>query len=139
MKGVVRCGISLDPKLLKRFDELIARLGYANRSEAIRDLIRDRLVAEEWKHGRGEAVLTVSLVYDHHALDLPARLTDLQHEHHSTIVSTLHVHLDEHNCLEVLVLRGRALRIRSVAEKLTSTKGVKHGKVMLTTTGRGLK
>lgn len=138
MEGVARCGISLDPKLLERFDRLIARLGYANRSEAVRDLIRDRLVSEEWKHGNREAVATVSLVYDHHALDLPMKLTDIQHEHHATIVSTLHVHLDEHNCLEVLVLRGKASRIRAIGERLTSVKGVKHGKMMLTTTGREL-
>lgn len=138
VERIVRCGISLDPKLLARFDALIARLGYANRSEAIRDLIRDKLVAEEWEHGKGEAVATVSLVYDHHELDLPARLTDLQHEHHSTVVSALHVHLDDHNCLEVLVLRGAAPRIRTIGEKLTSVKGVKHGKMMLTTTGRQL-
>lgn len=138
MDKVIRCGISLDPKLLAQFDRLIARLGYANRSEAVRDLIRDRLVSEEWKHGKAEAVATVSLVYDHHELDLPRRLTDLQHEHHSTVVSTLHVHLDEHNCLEVLILRGRGSRIRAIGERLTSIKGVKHGKMMLTTTGREL-
>ena len=139
MEGVARCGISLDPKLLARFDELIAELGYANRSEAIRDLIRDRLVAEEWKRGGTEAVATVSLVYDHDELDLPKRLTEMQHEHHPAVVSTLHVHLDRHNCLEVLVLRGRGARIRSLGEKLISAKGVKHGRIMLTTTGRELK
>ena len=139
MGALARFGASLDSELLERFDGHIRRHGYTNRSEALRDLIREKLAEEDWRAGPREAVAVVSLVYDHHALDLPVKLTDIQHEHRAEVVSTLHVHLDEHNCLEVLVLRGRAARIRAIGEKLTSTKGVKHGKMMLTSTGRKLK
>jgi len=138
MGQLVRSGISLDSDLLARFDDLIGTKGYSNRSEAIRDLIREKLVEAEWAAGSMEVVGTVSLVYNHHALDLPKRLTDIQHEHHPAVVSTMHVHLDAHNCLEVLILRGKGSEIKTLGERLVSTKGVKHGKLALTTTGRDL-
>ena len=138
MSHVQRFGVSLDPQLLGRFDALIGRRGYANRSEAVRDLIRKELVGEEWAAGDKEVVGTVSLTYDHHSLDLPKRLTDIQHRNHTSIVSTMHVHLDAHNCLEVLVVRGRSKSLKTLGESLVATKGVKHGKLTLTTTGRGL-
>ena len=138
MGQLARFGVSLDSDLLRRFDALIEGKGYANRSEALRDLIRDQLVAEEWRAGPEEAVAVVSLVYDHHQLDLPKRLTDMQHDHHDIVLSTLHVHLHRHGCLEVLVLRGRGRKVKTLGDKLASTRGVKHGKVTLTTTGRAL-
>jgi len=136
-----RVGISLEDSLLAQFDKLIERRGYQNRSEAVRDLIRDQLVQEEWsekgKNG-GEKVAVVSIVYDHDSSSLSQKLTHIQHEHHRAVVSALHVHLDAHNCLEVLILRGKAAEIISMGESLVSTKGVKYGKVMPATTGRGL-
>jgi len=138
MGRLTRFGISLDSDLLERFDALMGRRGYTNRSEALRDLIRDELVAEEWRAGEEEAVAVVSLVYDHDQLDLPGRLTDAQHDHHGLVNSSLHVHLDRRSCLEVLVLRGQAKRIRALGDRLVSTRGVKHGKLILTTSGRDL-
>ena len=135
-----RVGISLEESLLKKYDRLIDRRGYQNRSEAIRDLIRDQLVQEDWSERQeaGEKVAVVSIVYDHDASSLSQKLTHIQHEHHRMVVSALHVHLDAHNCLEVLILRGKANEIIKMGESLISTKGVKHGKVMPATTGRGL-
>jgi CopG family nickel-responsive transcriptional regulator len=137
-----RVGISLEDSLLAQFDRLIKRRGYANRSEAIRDLIREQMVQQEWtEHGKdnAERVAVVMLVYDHDSSSLAQKLTHIQHEHHGTVVSALHVHLDEHNCLEVLILRGGASEILSMGESLVSTKGVKFGKVMPATTGRHLR
>ena len=136
---LTRFGVSLSEKLLAEFDRLIDEKGYTNRSEAIRDLIREKLVEEEWQAGTEEVAGTVSLVYDHHILDLPKRLTDIQHDHHDMVLSTLHVHLDHYNCLEVLLLKGPANEVRELGEKLASTKGVKHGKFALTTTGKRLR
>ena len=138
MPEVVRFSISTDERLLARFDALSAEKGYVNRSEAIRDLIRNALVEEQWSLGEAEAVGTVTLVYDHHFSDLGDKLTEHQHSHHEAIVSTLHIHLDAHNCLEVVVLRGRAAEIKRLADGLIGTKGVKHGKFVATTTGDGL-
>jgi len=138
MGDVVRFGISADERLLERFDALIAEKGYVNRSEAVRDLIRNALVEEQWAVGEEEAVGTVTLVYDHHTSDLAERLTEHQHSHHQEIISTLHIHLDAHHCLEVVVLRGQAREIGRLASALISTKGVKHGKFVTTTTGEGV-
>ena len=138
MAETVRFGISIDERLLQRFDALINDKGYVNRSEAIRDLIRNALVEEEWARENQEAVGTVSLVYDHHTRDLSDKLTDQQHTHHKEIVSALHVHLDAHHCLEVVVIKGKAKKIKRLAEELIGTKGVKHGQLMTTTTGKGL-
>ncbi|HET6498029.1 MAG TPA: nickel-responsive transcriptional regulator NikR [Coriobacteriia bacterium] len=138
MPAIVRFGVSVDERLLGRFDALIAERGYVNRSEAVRDLMRASLVEEQWRTGEGEAVGTVTLVYDHHSSDLADRLTAQQHAHHAEIVSTLHVHLDHHHCLEVLVLRGAPHVIGRIATELIGTKGVKHGKFVATTTGHGL-
>lgn len=135
MGEVVRFGISADSRLLERFDALIADKGYVNRSEAVRDLIRNALVEHQWEVGEEEAVGTVTLVYDHHTSDLADRLTEHQHTHHEEIVSTLHIHLDAHNCLEVVVLRGKAREIGHLASVLIGTKGVKHGQFVASTTG----
>lgn len=138
MGEVVRFGVSTDERLLDRFDALIAKKGYVNRSEAVRDLIRNALVDDEWAQGDTQAVGTVTLVYDHHSSDLADKLTEHQHSHHEEIVSTLHIHLDHHNCLEVVVLRGIATDIKRIADGLIGTKGVKHGKFVASTTGDGL-
>ncbi len=139
MGEVTRFGVSLDEKLLRQFDRLIVRKGYANRSEAIRDLIREALVREQWELGTEEAVGTITLVYDHDTRDLADKLTDLQHAHYESIVSTLHVHLDAHHCLEVLVLRGTARTLKEIADRLIGTRGVKHGTFSATTEGRALR
>jgi CopG family transcriptional regulator, nickel-responsive regulator len=138
MAETVRFGISIDERLLKKFDALIDEKGYINRSEAIRDLIRNALVEEEWTRENKEMVGTVSLVYDHHTRDLSDKLTEHQHSHHKEIISALHVHLDDHHCLEVVVIKGKARKIKKLAEELIGTKGVKHGKLMTSTTGKGL-
>ncbi|GAB4270216.1 MAG: nickel-responsive transcriptional regulator NikR [Deferrisomatales bacterium] len=138
MADLIRFGISMDARLLGRFDDMIARKGYVNRSEAIRDLIRNALVEDQWSRGDEETVGTVTLVYDHHTRDLSDKLTEQQHSNHDSIVSALHVHLDVHNCLEVVVLKGQAAKVKRLADELLGTKGVKHGKLVTTTTGREL-
>jgi CopG family nickel-responsive transcriptional regulator len=136
MGELTRFGVSLDGDLLAQFDRMIQRKGYTNRSEAIRDLIREGLVREQWELGTDEAVGTLSLVYNHEVRELSDHLTDLQHAHYRTIVSTLHVHLDPHHCLEVLVLRGKAAALKAIADRLIGTRGVKHGTFSATTEGR---
>ena len=136
--GIQRFGVSIDACLLEQFDRLIETKGYTNRSEAIRDLIRDYLVEEEWHNEAGQAVGTITLVYNHHIREMADKLTDLQHQFHEQIVSVLHVHLDAHNCLEVLVVKGNKSDIQMVAGRLNSTKGVKHCKLVTTTTGANL-
>jgi CopG family nickel-responsive transcriptional regulator len=137
--STVRFGISLEKSLLKGFDSLIAKKGYASRSEAIRDLIRDSLVKEEWEYGNKETVGAISIVYSHDTRELSDTLTDIQHNFHSSVVSSLHVHLDHHNCLEVIIVKGKGSDIKKIADRLIGTRGVKHGKLSLTTTGKGLK
>lgn len=137
--AITRFGISLEKALIERFDSLIRKKGYANRSEAIRDLIRDSLVTEEWEAGNVETVGTITIVYSHHTRELTDTLTDLQHEYHASIVSAMHVHLDAHNCLEALIVRGRGRDIKKIADRLIGTKGVKHGKLTVTTTGKNLR
>lgn len=137
--AVIRFGVSLDNILLERFDSLLEKKGYANRSEAIRDLIRDSLVMEEWESSAAETVGTITIVYSHETRELTDTLTDLQHRYHSSIISAMHIHLDEHNCLEVIVVKGRAKDIKAIADRLIGTKGVKHGKLSITTTGKHLK
>jgi len=138
MTDLTRFGISIDPRLLERFDQLIDTKGYNNRSEAIRDLIRGALVEQEWSDKAREIVATVTLVYDHHTRDLADKLTEHQHSHHQEIISTLHIHLDAHHCLEVVVIKGLADRVKRIADELIGTKGVKHGKLVATTTGQDL-
>ena len=137
MKELVRFGISLDHHLLDDFDRLIAQKQYTNRSEAIRDLIRDALVSQEWGENK-ETVGSITIVYDHHVPELTEKLTNIQHDYHRLILSSLHVHLDHDHCLEVLVVRGKGAEIRKVADVLIGTKGVKHGKLTMATTGQGL-
>lgn len=138
MSGLARIGVAIDSSLLRKFDELIEDRGYRNRSEAFRDLIRDELVQKSWESPDSDVVGTVTLVYNHHVRMLSEKLTDMQHDHHKNILSTMHVHLDHDNCLEVLVVKGKAGNVQKIAEALISTKGVKHGQLTLTTTGAGL-
>ncbi len=139
MAETVRFGVSIDERLLDSFDKMIGDKGYSNRSEAVRDLIRNALVDDQWSHDDEEEMVgTVSLVFNHHTRDLSDKLTEHQHSHHQNIVSALHVHLDAHNCLEVVVLKGKAKEIRRLADELIGTKGVKHGRLMTTTSGQGI-
>jgi CopG family nickel-responsive transcriptional regulator len=138
MKKLARFGVSLDQKLLQTFDRHIQRRHYTNRSEALRDLVRDTLVAEEWQEDR-ETVGTITFVYDHHVRDLTNRLTNIQHDLQGLILAGMHVHLDHDHCLEVLVVRGKGSEIKQVADALISVKGVKHGKLAMTTTGKELR
>jgi CopG family nickel-responsive transcriptional regulator len=139
MGELVRFSVAVPEDLLVQFDNLVAKRGIAkNRSEVIRDLVRDALVNEEWDDPLQEIVGTLTLVFDHHASDLQSKLDNLQHEHHRQIISSMHIHLDAHNCLEVIVLRGRSDEIRLLAENILGVKGVKHGQLSTTTTGRFL-
>lgn len=138
MSGLTRFGVSIDSRLIKKFDALIGRKGYATRSEAIRDMIRDSLVEQEWEAEDRETVGTITLVYNHHTRELERTLTDMQHKSFHQIVSALHVHLDAHNCLEVLVVKGMSRELRKIADRLIGTRGVKHGKLTTTTTGKEL-
>jgi CopG family nickel-responsive transcriptional regulator len=139
MGKLSRIGVAIDSELLEQFDRLNTQRGYTNRSEAFRDLIRDELVQKAWESPDSAVVGTVTLVYDHHVRLLNEKLVDLQHEFHRSILSTLHVHLDHDNCLEVLVVRGRASAVQKIADALISTKGVKHGRLTITTSGAELK
>lgn len=132
---VKRFSISLEEELLELFDNQISENGYTNRSEAIRDLIREHMIQEEWTDGDKETAGVVIIVYDHHQMELSQKLADHQHKDFQCVVSTLHIHQDEHNCLEVIVLRGIARRIKRLADSLISMRGVKHGKFLETTTG----
>jgi CopG family nickel-responsive transcriptional regulator len=138
MAQLTRFGVSIQTRLLEQFDQLIAQKGYVNRSEALRDLIRDQLVDVAAEREEGEMVGTVTFVYNHHVRQLTDLLTEFQHQNYGAVTASLHIHLDPENCLEVLVVRGRSGDIRRIADKLIGTKGVKHGKLTLTTTGRDL-
>ena len=131
-RGVSRFSVSLNGDLLDDLDAMVAEKGFANRSQAIADMVRHRLVEHRAELGSGEMAGTITLVYDHHKPHVQAALTEIQHDHHDLIVSTLHVHLDHHNCLEVLVVRGEAKTIRKIADELLATKGVKHGRLTIT-------
>jgi len=138
MGKTIRFGVSLNSDLLEKFDQLCEEKRYPNRSEAIRDLLRGTLVEKQWEATDKETAAVLSLVYDHHVSDLAQRLVEIQHEEHDAILTSVHVHLDHHNCLEVLILKGPGHAIQRLAQKLISTKGVKHGKLTLTTTGQDL-
>ena len=138
MGKTIRFGVSLDSDLLEKFDQHCDERSYQTRSEAIRDLIRNTLVQREWEQAEGDLAGTLTLVYDHHKSGLSQRLTEIQHDSHEVIQSSLHVHLDHHNCLEVIILKGDAETIKELGQKLISTKGVKHGNLALTTTGKDL-
>jgi CopG family nickel-responsive transcriptional regulator len=131
MGNLSRIGVSIDSDLLRRFDSFIAGKGYENRSEAFRDLIRDHLVEKAVIAANAYVVGSVTLIYDHHTRLLPEKLADLQHERHELIISTLHAHLDYENCLEVVLLRGKSKDVQKLADQLISTKGVQHGRLVM--------
>jgi CopG family nickel-responsive transcriptional regulator len=132
----VRFGVSMSRELLDQFDALIKQLGLPNRSEAIRHLVRERLVEKEWEMPHSETIGTVTLVYNHEVHELTERLTELQHRYHKQIISTMHIHLDHHNCLEILAIKGKGPVVKTIADRLLSTKGIKLGKLTTTTTGK---
>jgi len=134
MSDLSRFGVSVDEELLHSFDRLIAGQGYANRSEALRDLMRDALVKSqvETSPENGEVLGSLTLVYDHHASELNDKMNELQHDHHDLVVSVLHVHVNHDDCMEVIVLRGAVREIRELADGLLSLKGVKHGRLFVT-------
>jgi CopG family nickel-responsive transcriptional regulator len=133
MEKLIRFGVSMENDLLEEFDMLINRKGYSNRSEAIRDLVREKLIEESIKNENENAFGILTTLYDHHKHDLDEKLKDFQHDHYKSIISTTHIHLDHDNCLEVIILKDKAGKIRQISNKLLSFKGVKNGKLSLTT------
>jgi CopG family transcriptional regulator, nickel-responsive regulator len=138
MSKLTRTGVSIEEDLLEKFDRRIAARGYKNRSEALRDLIRDSLVADEI-HRNQPIVATLSMVYDHHSPHLSDRLNEIQHHSHENILAATHVHLDADNCLEVVIMKGRSGEVQHLADHMLAMRGVKHGKLVVTTTGKHLK
>jgi len=130
--------VSMEGRLASLFYRMIRRRGYPSRSEAVRDMVRRELVRQEWENPDAEAVGTVTLVYDHHVRDLSERLTEMQHRQHHLVTSTTHVHLTHDHCLEVIVVRGRARDVQVLADKLIATRGVLHGELVATATGKAL-
>jgi CopG family nickel-responsive transcriptional regulator len=137
MTELIRTGVSIELDLLEKFDKLIAKRGYGNRSEALRDLIREALVAEEVNSNK-PVVATLSMIYDHHRPDLSNKLTEAQHHHHHNVLAATHVHLDARNCFEVVIMKGPAGEVKHMADHMLSLKGVKHGKLVMTSTGKDL-
>lgn len=138
MGNLSRIGIALDSDLLKKFDRSIKKSGYTNRSEAFRDLIRERLVREQTSAPDAIVVGTVTLIYGHHSHGITEKLTDLQHAHHDLVVSTSHAHLDHESCLEVLIVHGRAAHVEHFADLLIGLKGVQHGRLVMTVPGKAI-
>jgi len=137
MSEIIRFGVSLEKELLEKFDRLTKEKKYPNRSEAIRDLIRENLVKREWAEGK-EVAGAITLVFDHHKRELVNNLTDIQHDFHTLIISSQHIHLDHDNCLEIIVVKGKPTEVRELADKLRATKGVKYGSLSIATTGKEL-
>jgi len=132
VEKIIRFGVSIEPDLLKKFDKVIKKEGYKNRSEAIRDMIRDNLIKEQSKNPDAKAVGTFTMIYDHHEGMLTNNLLDLQHDHTNEILSTTHIHIDHHNCLEVLVLKGKTRNIKKLSDNIKALKGIKHGELVIT-------
>ncbi|MBP8984361.1 MAG: nickel-responsive transcriptional regulator NikR [Syntrophobacterales bacterium] len=135
MAELIRFGVSLEKTLLEKFDRLIRNRGYTNRSEAIRDLIRGELVKKEWEEG-GEVAGAITFIYDHHKRDLLNRVIDIQHDNHQIIVSTQHVHLDHHNCLEIVAVKGKSGEVRRLADTLKALRGVRNATLSMTGVGK---
>jgi CopG family nickel-responsive transcriptional regulator len=132
MERITRFGVSIEPELLKKFDKTIKKEGYTNRSEAIRDMIRKNLITREKQNPKTEAIGTLTMIYNHHVRNLVDKLLALQHNHTNEILSTTHIHIDHHNCLEVLVLKGKTGQIRKLADNIKALKGIKHGELVIT-------
>ncbi len=137
MSKLLRFGVSLEEDLLERFDRLIKEKNYANRSEAFRDLIRQELVQKQW-HSSGEVAGAITLIYDHHQRELVNKLTNIQHDFGRIIISSQHTHLDHDNCLEIIAVKGNPEEVRKLADNLKSVKGVKHGTLSMSSTGKGI-
>jgi CopG family transcriptional regulator, nickel-responsive regulator len=138
MAELSRTGISLDQDLLAEFDKLITRKGYKNRSEALRDLIRDALLSEVVDSNK-PVVGTLTLVYDHHIPDLSRKLTEMQHHAGTMVLAATHVHLDHHDCLEVIIMKGKSREIQAMADQILAMRGVHLGKLVMTNSGAALK
>ncbi len=130
-----RFSLSMPGGLVRKLDLMVKSKGYVNRSQAVADMVSDHLVEHLGEEGNHEIAGTITLVYDHHKRNVQALLTDIQHDHQEVILSTLHVHLDHHNCMEVLAVRGKSGIVKQVADQLIAARGVKHGKLTVTTTG----
>jgi CopG family nickel-responsive transcriptional regulator len=138
MEELARFGISIPKDLLDAFDEYIRRKHYANRSEAIRDLIRQKLVEEEWRESKEEVAGVITYLYDHHKRELVDKLMDIQHDYFDRIITTQHIHVDHHRCLEVILVKGKANEIKELADKIQALKGVLHLNLTLTTLGKNI-
>jgi CopG family nickel-responsive transcriptional regulator len=132
MGKIIRFGVSIEPELLNNFDKMIKREGYTNRSEAIRDLIRRNLIIDIVKNPEMPSIGTLTIIYDHHIGNLTNKLLELQHDHHDDILTTTHIHIDPHICLEVLVLKGKKGKIQQLSDKIKSLRGIKHGELVIT-------
>jgi CopG family nickel-responsive transcriptional regulator len=132
MEKITRFGVSIEPELLKKFDKLIKKKNYSNRSEAIRDIIRKNLIINENQNPNIDAIGTLTMIYNHNTRNLNKKLLDIQHNHHHEILSTTHIHIDHNNCLEILVLKGKIGSIRKLADSLKALKGIKHGELVIT-------
>ena len=137
MSKLIRFGVSLPEDLLEKFDRLIGAKNYTNRSEAIRDLIRQDLVNKQWQ-GKGEVAGAITIIYDHHKRELLNKITDIQHDFQKMIISSQHIHLDHDNCLEIVAVRGNSSEVQKLADTLKAVKGVKHGTLSMSTTGKDL-
>lgn len=135
MHKLVRFGVAMEAPLLHQFDHLIKISGYRNRSEALRDLVRERLVRQEWDQMAGDQLGTLTLIYNHHTPNLSERINTIQHRHRPLVISTMHIHLENDFCLEVMAVRGDSVEIRKFSDYLTSLKGVIHGQLVMTATG----
>lgn len=132
MENITRFGVSIEPTLLKKFDKIIKKKGYTNRSEAIRDIIREKLIEEKYNNFKVKSIATLTILYDHHIGSLTDKLLDLQHKNTEEILVTSHIHIDHKNCLEVIVLKGLTLNIIELANKIKALKGIKHGELVIT-------
>jgi CopG family nickel-responsive transcriptional regulator len=137
MSALVRFGVSLEKALLDKFDRYIRERNYSNRSEALRDMIRQELIKKEWLEGEYVAG-AITLIYDHHRKDLLNRITDIQHDYQQMIISTQHVHLDHDNCLEIVAVRGNPGEVQKLADRLKAIKGVKHRTLSMSSTGKNI-
>ena len=135
MNKIVRFGVSIEQGLLKKFDSLIHQMGYGNRSKAFADIMREKLVKQEWAEGR-EVVGTITLIYNHHQRELVAKLIDIQHDHYKVVLSSQHIHLDHDNCLEVVIAKGASKEVKTLAERMKALRGVKHVQLSMSSTGR---
>ncbi|RJS76913.1 nickel-responsive transcriptional regulator NikR [Candidatus Bathyarchaeota archaeon] len=136
MEKTIRFSVSISPDLLKKFDKEIKARAYTNRSRAVRDLIVNFIVEREWERSETEVMGSLTLLYDHETRGLLKKLIEIQHERHENIASTMHLHIDEHMCMEILALKGMPKEIRELADRLISCRGVKHGKLVMSTTGK---